>query len=233
MKTNRLLFMKSKIIFSIILARKNSKGIKNKNLKNVNGKPLIYWSINNSIESNLINKTFVSSDSRKILNYSKKIGANVILRPSKYALSKTSSEISLLHAVKYLQNHKYKFDYILFIQPTSPLRNKKDFDNAIKLFHSKKLDSLFSANITNDTNLWEYKMNKLKANYNYKKRKMRQDLNIKYLENGSFYIFDKTKFLKYKCRLFGKIGFYLMSKLNSFQIDDHEDIDLINSIFKI
>ena len=85
------------------------------------------------------------------------------------------------------------------------LLNKKDFDNAIKQFHSKKLDSLFSANKTNDTNFWEYKMNKLKANYNYKKRKMRQDLNIKYLENGSFYIFDKTKFLKYKCRLFGKI----------------------------
>tara|TARA_B100001057_G_scaffold480223_1_gene552834 strand:+ start:203 stop:880 length:678 start_codon:yes stop_codon:yes gene_type:complete len=225
--------MKSKIIFSLILARKNSKGIKNKNLKIINGKPLIYWSIKNSVESKLIDKTFVSSDSQKILNYSKKIGASVISRPSKYAMSKTTSEITLLHAIKHLQNHKYKFDYVLFIQPTSPLRNKKDFDNAIKKFHSKKLDSLFSANITNDTNFWEFKNAKLSANYNYKKRKMRQDSNIKYLENGSFYIFNKKKFLKYKCRLFGKIGFYLIRKLNSFQIDDHEDIDLINSIFKI
>ena len=64
--------MKSKIIFSIILARKNSQGIKNKNLKIVNGKPLIYWSIKSSKNSKLVNKTFVSSDSKKILNYSKK-----------------------------------------------------------------------------------------------------------------------------------------------------------------
>ena len=68
----KCLFMKSKIVFSIILARKNSKGIKNKNLKIVNGKPLLYWSIYNSINSKLINKTFVSSDSKRILNYAKK-----------------------------------------------------------------------------------------------------------------------------------------------------------------
>ena len=66
--------MKRKKIFSIILARSGSKGIKNKNLKTVNNKPLIYWSITQSLNSKLINKTFVSSDSQKILNYSKKIG---------------------------------------------------------------------------------------------------------------------------------------------------------------
>ena len=83
------MFMKSKTIFSIILARKNSKGIKNKNLKIVNGKPLIFWSIYNSINSKLIKKTFVSSDSQRILNYAKKNGADTILRPGKYATSKT------------------------------------------------------------------------------------------------------------------------------------------------
>ena len=62
---------------------------------------------------------------------------------------------------------------------------------------------------------------------------MRQDLNKKYLENGSFYIFDKKKFLKNKCRLFGKIGFYLIDKINSFQIDEPKDLKLINAIFKI
>ena len=227
------MFMKSKTIFSIILARKNSKGIKNKNLKIVNGKPLIFWSIYNSINSKLIKKTFVSSDAQRILNYAKKNGADTILRPSKYATSKTSSEKSLIHSIKFLEKFEYKFDTILFIQPTSPIRNKCDFDNAIKEFKLKKFDSLFSANVTNDTNFWEYKKNKLKSNYNYKKRKMRQDLNKKYLENGSFYIFDKKKFLKNKCRLFGKIGFYLIDKIHSFQIDEPKDLKLINAIFKI
>ena len=86
------MFMKSKTIFSIILARKNSKGIKNKNLKIVNGKPLIFWSIYNSINSKLIKKTFVSSDSQRILNYAKKNGADTILRPSKYFLKLEKSQ---------------------------------------------------------------------------------------------------------------------------------------------
>ena len=61
---------------------------------------------------------------------------------------------------------------------------------------------------------------------------MRQDIDQKYLENGSFYIFDKKKFLKKKYRLFGKIGMYLMKKKNSFQIDDMEDVELINTILQ-
>ena len=60
---------------------------------------------------------------------------------------------------------------MLFIQPTSPLRYKRDFDRAISKFNKNNLDSLFSANLTNDTNVWQVRNNKLKANYNYKKRK--------------------------------------------------------------
>ena len=62
---------------------------------------------------------------------------------------------------------------------------------------------------------------------------MRQKLSKKYLENGSFYIFNKEKFKYEKCRLFGKIGIHLMSKLHSFQIDDIDDIKLINLVFKL
>lgn len=225
--------MNNKKIISIILARKNSKGIKNKNLTKVNGKPLLYWSVINSIKSKLICKTFVSSDSSRILSYAQKLGAETIVRPYKYSKSNTSSEKSLIHAINYLLKIKINFKTIVFIQPTSPIRENKDFDKAIKLFNSKKLDSLFSANITNDTNFWFIKYKKLHANYDYKNRKMRQNISQKYLENGSFYIFNKDKFLKEKCRLFGRIGFYLMNKCNSFQIDDPEDIKIINSIFKI
>ena len=224
--------LKNTIVYSIILARENSKGIKNKNLKKINSKPLIYWSIKQSLESKLVQKTFVSSDSKKILTYSKKIGAEVIYRPLKYGNSKTSSEISWLHAIKKLEQKKINFNTVLGIQPTSPIREKEDFDKAIKLFKKKKFESLFSANKTNDTNLWHFKKSKILSNYNFKKRKMRQDIDQKYLENGSFYIFDKKKFLKKKCRLFGKIGMYLMKKINSFQIDDMEDVELINTILQ-
>ena len=61
---------------------------------------------------------------------------------------------------------------------------------------------------------------------------MRQKIKNKYLENGSFYIFKANKFLKKKCRLFGKIGTYEMSKIYSFQIDEREDVEIINSLKK-
>ena len=62
---------------------------------------------------------------------------------------------------------------------------------------------------------------KFKANYNYKTRPMRQKIKEKYLENGSFYIFDPEKFLRKKCRLFGKAGCFTMNKIHSFQIDGY------------
>ena len=61
---------------------------------------------------------------------------------------------------------------------------------------------------------------------------MRQQINKSFLENGSFYIFDKKKFLQNNCRLFGKIGIYLMKKISSFQIDDFEDVEIVKIIFK-
>ena len=220
--------MKKKIC-SVILARGGSKGLKNKNLREVNFKPLIYWSIKKSLESKLINKTYVSSDSKEILNYSEKIGASLIERPFKYATDNSSSEIAWLHAAKKLEHDA---DIIVGIQPTSPIRDGKDFDHALKKFIKCKYDSLFTALRINDYFVWEKKGTNLKANYNYKKRPRRQNIKNKFLENGSFYIFKTKKFLKYKCRLFKKIGFYEMEKIKSFQIDDIEDLIIINKLMK-
>ena len=220
--------MKKKIC-SVILARGGSKGLKNKNLREVNFKPLIYWSIKKSLESKLINKTYVSSDSKEILNYSEKIGASLIERPFKYATDNSSSEIAWLHAAKKLEHDA---DIIVGIQPTSPIRDGKDFDHALKKFIKCKYDSLFTALRINDYFVWEKKGTNLKANYNYKKRPRRQNIKNKFLENGSFYIFNAKLFLKFKVRLFGKIGFYLMKKYRGFQIDTLQDATFIKSIFK-
>ena len=77
--------MKSKT-YSIILARGGSKGIKNKNLVKINNKPLIFWTIFQSLKSKKIDEVWVSSDSKKILSISKKIGANIIKRPKKFSV---------------------------------------------------------------------------------------------------------------------------------------------------
>ena len=220
-------------IHSIILARGGSKGIKNKNLKLIKDKPLIFWSIKKSLKSKKINYTWVSSDSEKILKYAKKNGALIIKRPKSLSSDTSSSEAAWLHAAEYVEKNGYKIDTIVGIQPTSPIRVSKDFDNALDIFHKKKLDSLFSSTIINDFFVWKKnKLGKLTPNYNYKKRKRRQNIKDNFLENGSFFIFNKKKFIKYKCRLFGAIGTYDMPKSRSFQIDDFDDLNIINQLAK-
>ena len=213
---------------AIILARGGSKGIKDKNIISVNKKPLIYWSIKTCLNSELIDSVWVSSDSKKILNLSKKFGAKIILRPKKYSKDNSSSEDAWLHAVKKIEE-KFKFEAVVGIQPTSPLRPLKCLDKAITKYKKEKLDSLFSSSEIKECNIWQQVNKKLIANYNFKKRPRRQEFKKRFYENGSFYIFDKRKFLKFKCRLFGKIGFYLMSKIFSFQIDEKEDIELLSN----
>ncbi len=218
-----------KEIHSVILARGGSKGIKNKNLYLIKSKPLIYWSIKKSLESKKINKTWVSSDSKEILEYSKKIGAKIIERPAKYATDRSSSEIAWLHAAQKLQKNA---DIIVGIQPTSPIRDSRDFDKAITKFIKHNYDSMFTALTIKDFNIWKKNKSKLVPNYNIKQRPRRQNINEKFLENGSFYIFKTKKFLEYKCRLFKKIGMYEMEKIKSFQIDDLEDIVIIEKLLK-
>ena len=217
---------------ALILARGNSKTIKKKNLTNLWGKPLVYWSIKSCLKSKLISSTYVSSDDKKILSEAKKFGSNIILRPKKYALDTSSSEISWLHAIKYLIKKNVNFSHVVAVQPTSPLREGVDFDYAIKKFLKKNLDSLFSANKIYDHFIWKNKKNKLIANYNYKKRPRRQEIKNLYLENGSFFIFEKSKFLKKKTRFFGKIGFYVMDEHKKYQIDNYHDLELLKSLKK-
>jgi len=222
--------MTKKTFIAIILARGGSKKVKNKNLVKIKNKPLIFWTIKDCLKSKKIKSTWVSSDSKKILKYSAKCGSNIIKRPKKYALDSSSSEAALLHAIKYLKSKNINFSDVVFLQATSPLRDKNDIDNSCNFYVSKNYDSLFSALQINDHFIWKKIGQKLSPNYNYKKRPRRQNVKTKYLENGSLYIFNKKKFLKSKIRLFEKIGVYLMKKKNSFQLDEPDDIELLNKI---
>jgi CMP-N,N'-diacetyllegionaminic acid synthase len=226
--------MFKKKIIAIILARAGSKGIKNKNLLRINGKPLIYWSIKSFLNSNKIQSVWVSSNSKKILSISQKYGANIVKRPENISHDFSPSESAWIHALRYIKNkvNENEIDAVVGVQPTSPIRTTELINEAINKFYKKKLDSLFTSKKINDHFIWKRIGSSLKANYNYRKRQMRQKISDKYLENGSFYIFKAEKFLKKKCRLFGKIGTFVMPKIYSFQIDDKEDIKIIKSLKK-
>lgn len=218
-----------KNIIAVILCKGNSKGIKNKNLKKIFGKPLMHWTIKSLRESKMINQIYMSSDSDKILDYAKKQKIICIKRPKSLARSKSQSEDALLHAIKLIN---INFDYIVFPQVTSPLRPKNIFDNSLKFFLKNRLDSLFSSNFPSKIFLWkDAKNKKLKPIYNIGKRPMRQDIKNFYLENGSYYIFKKKGFIEKKNRLFGKIGTYIIDRKYSYDIDEEIDFQ-INTIVK-
>ena len=227
----------SKKILAIIPARGGSKGLKNKNIKNLNGKPLISYTINASIKSKYITKTVVSSDKKKILNIAKRYKADILKRPKKYAVDKSSSEVVVRHTLKELKKQKLIFDYIILLQPTSPLRDQNDIDKAFKLFFKTKATSLISVkNIDNKIlkAFIETKDGYIKGISNNKYPFMpRQNLPKTYISNGAIYIIKVKKFLKSNSFFTNKTVSYIMNYMKSLDIDTQEDFDNIEKLIEV
>ena len=135
-------------IVSIIIARGGSKGIPNKNIIDFCGKPLIAWTIKNCLDAGL-NDVYVSSDSKTILDVSKKYNAKTIKRPIEISNDSATSESAWLHAYNEIRK-SIKIDWILAPQVTSPLREPKDIKNAINLSKNNTFDSIFSCSTAED-----------------------------------------------------------------------------------
>ena len=220
--------LKSLKILALIPARGNSKRIKNKNLRIVNGKPLIFWTIDSARRSKYITNVTVTSDSSKILNVSKKYSVNGILRPKSMSGDVVHADMALKHAYNTINE---KFDYIVMLQPTCPLRTSKHIDEAIRKIHQNKKDSLLSV-CKDSVFLWGQKLKSYKPlNYSLKKRPRHQDTNF-YRENGSIYITKPKILLLNNNRLGGKIDIYLMKKENSLDIDTLDDLKQADLLVK-
>lgn len=204
-------------IVSLIPARKGSKGIKNKNLIDLCGKPLIYYSIQASKKS-LVDETWVSSDSDEILDISRNLGVKTLKRPSELSGDNATSESALIHFAE-----KINFDILVFIQCTVPLIESEDINQGIKKM--KKFNSIVSVTETHqmfwDTNGPLYDINN---------RLRRQNSVKRYIETGSFFITSKERLLKSNNRLSGNIGFVEIPKHRSFDIDIYDDLKIVKSI---
>ncbi|MDD3375237.1 MAG: acylneuraminate cytidylyltransferase family protein [Candidatus Omnitrophica bacterium] len=213
---------------AIIPARGGSKGIKNKNIIEVAGKPLVVWSIEQALQSKSIEAVFVTTDDEKIAEISEKAGAKVIKRPEELSLDTATSEAALLHAINVIEEDlQIDFEIVVFLQATSPVRESLDIDHAFEKFNRENLDSLFSCCKVEDRFVWEKQGEDYQSiTYDYRNRQRRQDIKPRFLENGSIYIFKKDILRQTSNRLGGKIGIYEMPFWKSFQIDKEEDIDI-------
>ena len=220
-------------VLSIIPARGGSKGIPMKNLKLLNGKQLLDYSVNASLKSKFISRTIVSSDHSKILKRATKLGAEIIKRPKQLATD--SSQIEPV--IEFCLNHlKIKEDFIpdviILLQNTSPLRTSKHIDEALELFFKKKYDSLLSV-YSSHKFIWNQSKGKiLPINYNPENRPNRQDFTNEFIENGAIYVTKYNSFQKTNCRISGKIGSYLMPEEASLEVDSKYDLFLVEQLMK-
>ena len=224
---------KNKKIVAIIPARKGSKGIKNKNLLKLTGIPLIKFSVDYAKRSKLVDKVFVSTDGNNISKVSENCGAETIKRPKKFSSDTASSESAIIHSINYIEKVlKYKFDIVIFLQPTTVLRKLGELDQAIKMFIKKKSDTLFTS-VDLQPFLWGRNKKKLRSiNFNFKKNRIRRQNNHTITETGSYYIVKKEVFLKYNNRFGKKIVNFESDFHSLFEIDTISDFKYITELLK-
>lgn len=218
---------------AIIPARGGSKGIPGKNLTNINGLPLIAWTINQAATSECIDLVFVTTDSAEISHAARANGAKVIARPDNLATDSASSEACLEHAINYIESEYAAISTVIFLQCTSPIRKKDDIDNAYRLYHGTHADSLLSV-VPSHTFFWQQDSEGFATpiNYDYQRRPRRQDIDNAYQENGSIYIFSPELFRLNYNRLGGKIVLYEMLEASAYEIDTETDLRIVEMLLK-
>jgi CMP-N,N'-diacetyllegionaminic acid synthase len=212
-------------IKTVILARGGSKGIPQKNIALVNGNPLISYCIKASLDSN-VDETWVSTDSDEIATVAKFYGANVVMRPNEISGDNAQSEDALLHFL----NRMEEFDFLVFIQPTSPLLTPEVINKGISFILSGQYDSILSAYVKDWEAQFDQNMNPM--NWDMNNRPRRQDIGDIIVENGALYITTVEQLKKSKRRYGGKMGYVEMGLLESVQIDKPNDIALVERIMK-
>ena len=214
---------------AVIPARGGSKGLKNKNIYPVAGKPLLAWTILQALASTSIERVFVTTDDQTIAEVASEYGAEVIVRPPELSGDKATSESAIIHAAGVIErDHHIPIDIIVFLQATSPLRKPQDIDRAVELFLREGADSLISVTRADDLTLWESKGGEWKSvNFDYRNRGMRQDRPTQFIENGSIYIFNPETLMVFGNRIGEKLSAYEMDFWQTWEIDTLEEIDLI------
>ncbi|SHE63383.1 CMP-N,N'-diacetyllegionaminic acid synthase [Caldanaerobius fijiensis DSM 17918] len=224
-------------ILALIPARGGSKGVPRKNLRCLSGKPLIAYTIEAALQANFIDKIIVSTDDLEIANVSKKYGAEVpFIRPEALATDEAKGIDVILHAMQWLEDHNEKFDLLILLQPTSPLRDSEDIKNALSLFVRKNADAVVSVCEAEHSPLW---MNTLREDLCMKDfirkevlNKNRQELETYYRLNGAIYLAKWNYIKQYKSFYGDKTYAYIMSREKSVDIDSEFDLQFAEFLMK-
>ncbi len=212
---------------AVILARGGSKGIPNKNIMTIKKKPLLYYSIETALKSD-VDEVWVSTDCPKIKWVAEYSGARVLDRPQEYAEDTSSSEDALLHFARNVE-----FDVLVFIQPTSPLLTHDHVNSALKKIDSTENTSIVSVYEEHWLPRWKNYGDEggvLPDKFSLAERPRRQDVPLSYVENGALYVTRKQMLLDSDCRVSGRIQPLIMKYSESFQVDTMDDVYIIEKL---
>lgn len=228
------------MILCTICARGGSKGVPNKNIRELSGKPLIAHTIEQAVSTKFIDRVVVSTDAEKIANIARQYGAEVpFLRPQSLATDDAPKLPVIQHAVRYyIENLNFKPDYVIDLDPTSPLRISDDIEKCLNLIMNDfNCDSVITGYRSNKNPYFNMvEIDPKGFAYLSKKTEKqvirRQDAPIVYAMNASIYVW-KTEVLLNQTRIVsGKMKLIEMPKERSIDIDTGIDFKLVELIMR-
>lgn len=222
----------------MITARSGSKGIKDKNIRLLNGKPLLAYSIDAAKESNMFEEIFVSTDSEKYAEIAREFGAQVpFLRSRENATDSASSWTAVREAIAMYQKAGKEYDTVTLLQPTSPLRSAEDICNGFETFLNKNANAVVGVCEVDHSPLWS---NVLPEDLSMRDfidesilNRPRQELPKYYRINGALYIVKVENVLKTNFSLYqDKCYAYIMPRIRSVDIDEEIDFEYAETVLK-
>lgn len=214
--------IKNNTIVAVIPARRKSKRLPGKNILPLSGKPLIVWTIETAKKAKYIDRVIVSTNSNEIAEVSKGVQAEVFIRPNKLASDTASTIDVVLNVINSLQE---KYNFVLLLQPTSPLRNYTHINEACELLIEKKADAIISTTEMDHSPLWSNTLpldGDMSNFINHKIiHKRSQDLPVYYRLNGAIFICNTQKLLSEKT-------FFLKNNIFAYKMDRRSSVDIDN-----
>lgn len=225
-------------MLALIPARGGSKGLPGKNIKLLNGKPLIAWTIEAALSSARVDEVIISTDDSQIASVAQSYGGKVpFLRPSQLAQDNSLAIDNYIYTLDRLNKEmNIVADELVVLQPTSPLRLSEDIDAAIDIFYKKQADSVISVTELNHPVQWVQKIieDGTLRNYTNEKtsEKNRQELCPAYIPNGAVFVL-RHSLLKKKCTYYSEKTYpYIMPRERSVDIDSDLDFKLAELLVK-
>lgn len=214
-------------VLAVVPARGGSRSILKKNIAMCAGRPLIDWTAQAINDSKLVDFSVLTTDSPEIATYW--TGGNCIV-PHPDISDEAQIEDRLDQVFEAVDEH-FSPEYVVLLQPTSPIRSGQLIDKAIEVMEDGNYDSLVSV-VQSHSFIWRIDDDGVHASYDPTNRPRRQDMSGQFQENGSIYVFTMDSWRLTHCRISGKVGILVMPDECGLQVDTQMDLFLAEQILE-